>query len=29
LGEALRQVREYCNSLEQALVGSDDPEVHH
>jgi hypothetical protein len=29
LGEALRQVRDYCNSLEQALVGSDDPEVTH
>ena len=29
LGEALRQVREYCNSLEQALIGSDDPEVTH
>jgi ParB-like nuclease domain len=27
LGEALRQVRDYCDSLEQALVGSDDPEV--
>ncbi len=27
LRDALRQVRDYCNSLEQALVGSDDPEV--
>jgi hypothetical protein len=27
LREALKQVRDYCNSLEQALVGSDDPEV--
>ena len=27
--EALRQVRDYCNSLEQALIGSDDPEVTH
>jgi hypothetical protein len=29
LGEALRQVRDYCNSVEQALIGSDDPEVTH
>lgn len=29
LGQALRQVRDYCNSLEQALIGSDDPEVTH
>jgi ParB family chromosome partitioning protein len=27
LRDALKQVRDYCNSLEQALVGSDDPEV--
>ena len=27
LGEALRQVREYCESLEQALIGNDDPEL--
>lgn len=26
---ALRHVRDYCDSLEQALVGSDDPEVKH
>ena len=29
LGDALRQVRDYCDSLEQALVGVDDPEVSH
>lgn len=29
LRAALRQVRDYCDSLEQALVGSDDPEVPH
>lgn len=28
LRNALREVREYCKSLEQALRGSDDPEVH-
>lgn len=27
LGEALRQVWEYCESLEQALIGNDDPEL--
>jgi ParB family transcriptional regulator, chromosome partitioning protein len=27
LRDALKQVRDYCNSLEQSLVGSDDPEV--
>lgn len=27
LREALRQVREYCKSLEEALKGTDDPEV--
>jgi hypothetical protein len=27
LRDALKQVRDYCNGLEQALVGSDDPEV--
>ncbi|MGA2888049.1 MAG: ParB N-terminal domain-containing protein [Terracidiphilus sp.] len=27
LRKALREVREYCKSLEQALTGSDDPEV--
>jgi hypothetical protein len=27
LGDALRQVQEYCFRLEQALVGSDDPEA--
>lgn len=26
---ALRQVRDYCDSLEQSLAGSDDPEVTH
>ena len=26
---ALRQVRDYCDSLEQSLAGSDDPEVPH
>ena len=29
LRDALRQVKDYCDSLEQALVGSDDPEVPH
>lgn len=29
LRDALRQVKNYCESLEQALVGSDDPEVPH
>lgn len=29
LRSALRQVREYCKSLEQALRGSDDPETPH
>jgi ParB family chromosome partitioning protein len=29
LRKALKQVRDYCESLEQALVGSDDPEVPH
>ena len=29
LSEALTQVRQYCKSLEQALKGSDDPEVPH
>jgi len=29
LRQALREVREYCKSLEQALRGSDDPEVTH
>ena len=29
LREALHRVREYCKSLEQALRGSDDPEVPH
>jgi ParB family chromosome partitioning protein len=29
LRDALRQVREYCKSLEQALRGSDDPETPH
>ena len=29
LSEALTQVRQYCRSLEQALKGSDDPEVPH
>jgi len=29
LRKALRHVRDYCDSLEQALVGSDDPEVKH
>jgi len=29
LRTALRQVRDYCDSLEQALEGSDDPEVKH
>jgi hypothetical protein len=27
LRQALQQVRDYCKSLEQALIGSDDPEV--
>ncbi len=27
LRDALKQVRDYCNSLEQTLIGSDDPEV--
>ena len=29
LRKALKQVREYCKSLEQALTGSDDPDVPH
>lgn len=29
LRDALRQVKDYCDSLEQALIGSDDPEVPH
>jgi len=29
LRKALRQVRDYCKSLEQALLGSDDPDVPH
>lgn len=29
LRRALREVRAYCKSLEQALIGSDDPEVPH
>ena len=29
LREALHRVHEYCKSLEQALRGSDDPEVPH
>jgi ParB-like chromosome segregation protein Spo0J len=29
LRRALREVRDYCKSLEQALVGSDDPEAPH